>query len=129
MPQARVMVAAAGMILAGGLTACGSHPSSSSSSTSKAQFCRTFDALSSRATPGQAADRLSDVGTPGDMDSSARHGLDVLVDHLRDLPDQTKPAEITSMVRNLRTQDGDDVRAFISYYAQQCQHFPTDARS
>jgi hypothetical protein len=125
--EARILVAAAGMVLAGGLTACGSH--APSSSTSKAQFCRSFDTLTSRVTPRQAADRLAAVGTPGDMDSSARHGLEVLVEHLRELPDQTKPADVTSMVRNLRVQDGEDVRAFITYYAEQCRDFPTDAPS
>jgi hypothetical protein len=127
MLEAKILAAAAAMLLVGGLTACGSH--SSSSATGKAHFCRTFDTLTSRATPRQAADRLRDVGTPGDMGSSARHGLEVLVDHLRELPDQTKPAEITTMVRDLHAQDGEDVRAFIAYYAQQCQDFPTDAPS
>src|SRR4051794_31650531 len=108
MPEARILVAAAAVLLAGGLSACGSH--ASSNSTSKAHFCRSFDTLTSRTTPRQAADRFGQVGTPGDMDSSARHGLEVLVDHLRQLPDQTKPADVTSMVRNLHAQDAEDVR-------------------
>jgi hypothetical protein len=115
------------MLVAGGLTSCGGP--SSSSSASKADFCRTFDTLTSRATPRQAADRFREVGTPGDMDSSARHGLEVLVDHLRDLPEETTPREITMMIRNLHAEDGEDVRAFISYYAHKCQDFPTDAPS
>jgi hypothetical protein len=127
MPEARILVAAASILLAGGLTACGSD--ASSSSTSMAHFCRSFDTLTSGTTPRQAADRFGEVGTPDDMDSSARHGLEVLVDHLRKLPDQTKPADVTSMVRNLHTQDAEDVRAFITYYAHQCQGFPTDAPS
>src|SRR4051812_25586099 len=127
MPEARILGAAAAVLLAGGLTACGSH--SSSPATSTAHFCRSFDTLSSRATPREAAGRLGEVGTPGDMPSSARQGLEALVDHLRELPHQTKPADVTTMVRNLHAQDGADVRAFITYYAQQCQHFPTDAPS
>src|SRR3954466_15359840 len=105
MPETRILGAAAAMLLAGGLTACGSH--SSSPATSRAHFCRSFDTLSSRATPRRAAARLGDVGTPGDMDSSARHGLEVLVDHLRELPDRSKPADVTTMIRNLHAQDGE----------------------
>jgi len=127
MPEVRIVVAAAVMLLVGPLTSCDSQ--SSSSATSMADFCRAFDTLSSTATPRQAADRLGDVGTPGDMDASARRGLEVLVDHLRQLPDRAKPAEVTSMVRNLHAQDGADVHAFITYYAQRCQDFPTDPPS
>lgn len=129
MLRARVLAVAAALGILVGLTACGGDSSSPSASTSGAAFCRTFERLGSHATPRMAADQLSEVGTPRDMDASARHGLAVLVLHLRDLPDQTKPAEITSMVRNLHAQDGSDVRAFITYYAQECQGFPTGVPS
>jgi hypothetical protein len=129
MPGARILVVAGAMVLTGGLAACGTGSSSTPAVASKADFCRAFDTLSSRAKPSEAADRLSQVGAPRDMDSSARHGLEVLVDHLRDLPDKADPGDITSMVRNLHPDDGADVRAFIDYYAQECQGFPTDTPS
>jgi hypothetical protein len=116
------------MVLAGALTACGSS-SSSGSGASKGDFCRSFDDLGSRATPRHAADELSKVGTPSDIDADARHGFELLVDHLRDLPDKSSPGGITKMVQDMRPQDATDVRAFITYYASECQGLPGDSGS
>jgi hypothetical protein len=128
MPKARVVVAALATVLAGVLTACGGS-SSSGASASKADFCRTFDRLESDTTPQRAADELSRVGTPGGMPADARHGFDVLVNHLRDLPKGTQARQITQMVQGLNTQDMSDVRAFITYYAGECQGIPGDSSS
>jgi hypothetical protein len=128
---ARTSVVALGVLataLGGGLAACG-HSSASGPSASKADFCRTFDELGSDTTPARAADELSKVGTPDDIDSSARHGFDVLVDHLRDLPDGTQPRKITQMVQGLNAHDAADVRDFITYYASECQGLPADTSS
>jgi hypothetical protein len=128
MPQARTLVAAAAtMVLAGGLTGCGD--SSSSSSASKADFCRTFNQLGSDTSPHRAADELSRVGTPSDIGSGARRGFDVLVAHLRDLPEGAQPREVTQMVQGLHSQDATDVRAFITYYVGECQGLPGDSSS
>ncbi len=128
MPGARILAAAAAMVLAGSLAACG-DTSSSSSSASKADFCQTFNRLGSDSSPRHAADELSRVGTPSDIGSSARRGFVVLVDHLRVLPPGTKPAEITQMVKDLHSQDATDVRDFITYYASECQGLPGDSSS
>jgi hypothetical protein len=125
----RIQLLPVAMVLLAALTACGSQTSPTSSIRSKADFCRTFASLSSRATPRQAADRLAYAGTPRDMDSSARQGLQVLVDHLRELPDDTKPADVTTMVRDLRSRDAGDVRAFVTYVAHACHGFAPDAPS
>jgi hypothetical protein len=131
MPEARTdrivrtSVVATAMVLAGGLTACGG--SSSGSAATKADFCRTFDHLGGDTSPGRAADELSKVGTPADIGSSARHGFEVLVDHLRDLPDGTQPRRITQMVQGLSARDAADVRDFITYYAGECQGLPSSA--
>jgi hypothetical protein len=116
------------VVLAGGLAACGDS-SPSGPSASKADFCGTFDELGSDTTPARAADELSKVGTPDDIDSSARHGFEVLVDHLRDLPDGTQPRKITQMVQGLDAHDAADVRDFITYYASECQGLPADISS
>jgi hypothetical protein len=133
MPEARTLGAAAtAIVLAGCLTACGDHSSSasaSSSSASKADFCRTFDQLGSQTTPQRAADELARVGTPSDIGSSALRGFDVLIAHLRDLPPGTQPRQVTQMVQGLHSQDATDVRAFITYYASACQGLPGDPSS
>jgi len=119
MPQARFVVGVIGVGLAGCLVGCGG--SSSGSAASRADFCRTFDHLGSDTDPQKAADELSRVGTPSGIDSHARHGFLVLVDHLRQLPRGTTPGRISQMVHGLSEQDAADVRAFITYYAGECQ--------
>ena len=116
------------VLVAAGLSGCGDS-SSSGRSASKADFCHSFDTLGSRATPAHAADELSKVGTPSDIDAAARHGFELLVEHLRDLPDKSSPGGITKMVQDMRQQDAADVRAFITYYASKCQGLPGDSAS
>src|SRR5689334_3586804 len=117
MPEAKVVVGAMAMVLAGGLTGCGGNSSASSAGPSKADFCRTFNQLGSKSSPQHAADELTRVGTPSDISAGARRGFEVLVDHLRDLPATARPGDVTDMVRNLHSQDAADVRTFITYYA------------
>jgi len=118
------------MALAGGLTACGNDDSSSSpNAASKADFCRTFNQLGADTSPRRAADELSRVGTPSDISASARRGFDVLVAHLRELRPGANPGDVTQMVRGLHSQDAEDVRAFITYYATECQGLPGDSSS
>jgi hypothetical protein len=125
MPQGGVRAVAMAMALAGGLVACGHSSSTSSGATSTADFCRTFNQLGTDTTPHHAAEELSRVGTPSDISSTARHGFDVLVDHLRDLPAGTHAGQITQMVQGLNAHDASDVRDFITYYAQECQGVPS----
>lgn len=131
MTQARVLVTATALLLTGGLTACGGDSSSTSStaSASKADFCRTFNQLGADASPQDAAAELSRVGVPSDITASARHGFQVLVDHLQELSPNTKPGMVTQMVKNLPAQDASDVRSFITYYATECQGLPGDSSS
>ena len=133
MPEARTVRSAAltaplTLLMALGLAACG-DASSSGSSASQADFCRSFEKLGSDTTPGHAADELSRVGTPSDIGSSARHGFELLVSHLRELPDRSSPGGITKMVQDMNDQDAADVRDFITYYASECQGVAGDASS
>jgi hypothetical protein len=114
------------LVLAGGVSGCG-PTSSASTSASRADFCRTFDRLGTGTTPRRAADELSRVGTPSDIGASARRGFAVLVEHLRDLPPNTSPGEVTQMVQHLHTETAADVRAFIAYYAVECRRIPSDS--
>ena len=125
----RILVAAMAMGLTTFLTACGGSSSSGTSAASKEDFCRTFDRLGSGAAHAHAADELRAVGTPDDIGTTARHGFEVLIDHLRDLPAGTQPRQVTQMVQGLSAGDAAAVRAFITYYASECQGVPADPSS
>jgi len=124
------------LVLAGVLVACGSSSSGAAGSgsgmptdASKSAFCGAFDKLGSGTTPHEAADALGKVGTPSNIDSNARHGYQVLLDHLRELPDNAKESDITAMAKGLSGSDQADVTAFITYYATECQGLPGDSSS
>jgi hypothetical protein len=130
------LVAAVVLVLGGGLGACGSGPSSSAAGgagsptdASRATFCATFTDLGAHVTPQQAADDLGAVGTPSGIDPGARHGFEVLLDHLRRLPDDAKDADLTAMAQGLEKADRADVESFLTYYAEECQRVPTDSSS
>ena len=125
----RILVAAMALGVATCLTACGGSSSSGASAASKEDFCRTFDRLGSGNTPAHAADELRAVGTPDDIGTTAQHGFEVLIDHLRDLPAGTQPRQVTQMVQGLSAADAADVRAFITYYASECQDVPSGSSS
>jgi hypothetical protein len=129
MPEAKILAAVVAIVLGGGLAACGDNHDSSSGSASKTDFCRTFNQLGSDTSPQHAADELSRVGTPGDIGSSARRGFDILVEHLRDLRSGANPGDVTQMVKDLDSQDADDVRSFVTYYVGECQKLPADSSS
>ena len=137
MQLARTLVATGVLVLAGGLTACGGSGSSGSGSAgsspptdaSKAAFCQTFTHLGADVTPKEAADRLGRVGTPSGIDSGARHGFEVLVDHLGRLPDNAKDSDLTAMAQGLQKGDQADVISFLKYYADECQNLPTSPSS
>jgi hypothetical protein len=128
--------AAAGLLaLAGVLAACGSSSSSSTAGgggtadaptdASQSAFCQTFTELGQDVAPREAADRLIAVGTPSGIDDSARHGFEILVSHLHDLPDDSQRADLESMARDLPSSDQSHVIAFVTYYASECQTVPS----
>jgi hypothetical protein len=100
-------LAAAGLLaMTGVVAACGGGSSSSPaapagavvapSGASTSDFCGTFQ----------------------NMD--ARHGFEVLVDHLETLPDNAKSSDLTAMEKGLSATDQKDVLAFTTYLAQAC---------
>jgi hypothetical protein len=137
MRRQKTFVVAGSLVLAWTLGACGGGSSSTASAggsdaptdASKASFCASFDKLSSHTSPKEAADTLSAVGTPSDIGATARHGFEVLVERLRQLPPKANKGDITQMARELTGADQAAVIAFISYYAGECQGLPTDAPS
>ena len=133
MLRARMSAVAGIVLLAGGLAACGG-PSRGSGSTapddaSRSAFCRSLARLDGRGSPGRAADVLAGVGTPSDIGSSARHGFEVLLGRLRELPPHANQGDISQMGRGLTGADQRDVAAFIGYYARECRRQPTGPAS
>ena len=129
MHHAKTLLAAGTLVLAGGITACGGSSDAGGSgaptNASKASFCKTFTTLGADTTPKEAADKLGAVGTPSGIDSGARHGFEVLIDHLRALPDDAKDSDLTGMAKGLKAGDKTDVVAFLTYYTDECQDLPT----
>lgn len=110
--------------LAAGLGACGGSSGGSAGSpptdASQASFCKTFTGLGADTTPKQAATTLGRVGTPSNIGSAQRRGFVVLVQHLRQLPDAANNEALTRMTQGLKASDQADVRAFLTYYADEC---------
>jgi hypothetical protein len=125
----------AGGLLGGGLAACGGTPASGGSGSdapddaSRSSFCASLATLTGGVSPKKAADTLGRVGTPSDIGSDARHGFEVLLGRLRELPPHGSKSVITHMARGLRPPDQQDVAAFLTYYAGECRRLPTDAAS
>lgn len=114
--------------LAVGLAACGGGSSGSvapvgapPTDASQEGFCKTFTELGADVTPAEAAQKLGEVGTPSDIGPSQRHGFEVLLQHLSRLPDDSNDAALTQMTQGLKASDQADVRAFLTYYADECQ--------
>lgn len=136
MQNPKTLLAVGALLLAGGLAACGNGSSDSAAggsgaptNASKDAFCKTFTELGADVTPKEAADRLGKVGTPKDIDSGARHGFEVLVDHLRQLPDDAKDSDLTRMAQDLKAGDQADVVSFLKFYGDECAGLPTDSPS
>jgi hypothetical protein len=122
-------LAAAGLLaMTGVVAACGGSSSSAAptgaagapSGASTSDFCGTFQNMANSTTPKQAADKLQAVGTPGGIAADARHGFEVLVDHLETLPDNAKSADLTAMEKGLSATDQKDVLAFTTYLTKAC---------
>ncbi len=119
--------AAALLVVLGGVSACGSNSSSGSAGSAdgptdadKASFCATFAQLSNSTTPKDASAAFKKVGTPSDITSDARHGYEVLVEHLATLPDNAKSSDFAAMQKSLSAADLKDVTSFVTYLTAEC---------
>ena len=120
MPLTRTLVAAGALALSGGLAACGASDGSTPGDASPADFCRTFSGLRATTAPHDLAAALSKVGTPQDIDASARRGFEVLIDHLRALPANSQAHALRGMARRLVGSEETDVVAFLNYVTREC---------
>lgn len=125
----RTTIAAGSLLLAGALAACGGGSSSSSTATgaagsptnaSKGDFCGSFQTLSAKATPAEVATQLEKVGTPQDIDSSARHGFEVFLDKIKALPANAGSSALDNLQNSLSSADQKDVLAFVTYTQKEC---------
>jgi hypothetical protein len=139
MGHSKALVAGA-LVLAGALSACGSTSSSSPSAgagsgtgpprdAAQAAFCKTLTDINSDLDPTEIADRLNAVGTPSGITPTARAGFEVLVEHVRVLPDNPDNSDLTSLVKGLKASDRTDVMAFWTYFGNTCEPSPSASPS
>jgi hypothetical protein len=119
------------LLAAGGLSACGGGSSSGTTrgaqaptNASASAFCKTFVDLDSDVDPATVARDLATVGTPNGISPVARRGFEVLVDHVRVLPDKPNNSDLTALVKGLQTSDRAAVTAFWRYYGNECEPKP-----
>jgi hypothetical protein len=139
MGHSKALVAGA-LVLGGVLAACGSSSSPSPSAgagsgtgpprdATQATFCKTLTDISSDQAPSEIADRLNAVGTPSSISTTARAGFEVLVEHVRVLPDNPNNSDLTSLVKGLKASDRTDVLAFWTYFGNTCEPSPSASPS
>jgi hypothetical protein len=124
----KTLAAAGLLVMTGALAACGGGSSSTAATgaaaaptgASTTDFCSTFQNMANDSTPKQAADKLQAVGTPSDMPADARHGFEVLVDHLEVMPDTSQSKDLLAMEQGLSASDQKDVLAFTTYLTKAC---------
>lgn len=117
-----------------GLTACGGGGSSDQaggggagdvsgapSDAAKTDFCGTLEGTDSGAKPSEVAASMAAIGTPSDIDDSARHGFEVLVGKMAQI-DSANPSDsdIAKIAQGFKSEDLADVQAFIAYYVKEC---------
>lgn len=118
------------LVVTGALGACGGGSSSSQTASDGAAgaptnastdaFCTSFTELGSKVTPKEAADKLRQVGTPSGIPSGARHGFELLVDHLETLPDNADQSDISKLVQGMQAGDQTDLTSFVTYFTTTC---------
>jgi hypothetical protein len=113
------------VLVAGGLAACGNSSTGPGAhapdDAARSAFCGSWARLTGHLSPQRTADTLGKVGTPGDIGSRARHGFEVLLARLHDLPEHAHKGDITQMARGLHGTEQQDVAAFLAYYARECR--------
>jgi hypothetical protein len=127
----RTTLALGALVLAGGLSACGgggssgtTHSAEAPTDASSAAFCKTFVDLDTDVDPATVAGDLTRVGTPRGISPVARRGFEVLVDHVRVLPDKPNNSDLTALVKSLQSSDRASVVAFWNYYGNECEPSP-----
>jgi hypothetical protein len=122
----RTLAAAALVALVGVASGCGGAASSSSSAAgaptnaSKTDFCNAIKGANSSNSPSKLAEQLTKVGTPSGIDSSSRHGFEVLVKAFEKLPDNPQTSDIQKLIQGVSPGDQTDIEAFFAYAQTEC---------
>jgi hypothetical protein len=123
----RTLAAAALVALVGVASGCGGAASSGSASAadapnnaSKTDFCTAIKGANSSNSPRKLAEQLTKVGTPSGIDSSARHGFEVLVKAFEKLPDNPQTSDIQKLIQAVSPSDQTDIEAFFAYAQTEC---------
>ena len=129
-------------LLLGFLAGCGDDSSDAPESASVEDFCGVFLDLAQTAQEQGAdasdadaikllkdlADKLEEVGTPEDMPEDARDGLQLLIDKIKDLPDDATAEDLANVEKDFTEEDKANQEALQTYLADKCVHQPRPQR-
>ena len=113
----RLALASAGLMLLGGLTACGGSPDDAS----EKDFCKAFEKVSATSDFDKfqdAVDDFSDVGTPKGISEDARKGFEMIVDEAKDA-DSEKDFEDAD--KDFSKDEKKQVEEFSKYVGETCK--------
>ena len=133
------------VLLLGFLAGCGDDSSSgsdagdSTNSASVEDFCGVFLDMAKTAQEQGAdaseadavkllkdlADKLDEVGTPEDMPEDASAGLQLLIDKIKDLPDDATSKDLEQVEKDFTDEDKANQEALQTYLAEKCIATPT----
>jgi len=140
----KLSLLAAMALLLGFLAGCGDDSSGGSdggdsNSTSAEEFCGVFLDMAQTAQEQGAdasdadalkllkdlADKLEEVGTPEDMPEDAQDGLQLLIDKIKDLPDDATAEDLAKVEEDFTDEDKANQEALQTYLGEKCITTPT----
>ncbi|WP_067430393.1 hypothetical protein [Nocardioides jensenii] len=113
----RLALVGAGLVLVGGLTACGGAPDDAS----EKDFCDAYGKFQSAdefKDVQKASDKLDEVGTPEKIDGDARDGFELILDTVDDSDDEDA---LNDNVNDLDSDDNDKLEAFTKKAGEICE--------
>ena len=68
----------------------------------------------------EAADKLSEVGTPEDMPADARRAFEKAIEQIRSIPDGATQKEMDDIAADLTAEQQQDLQALTAYVTEKC---------
>ncbi len=135
----KLSLLAAMALLLGFLAGCGDDSSDAPEGASVEDFCGVFLDLAQTAQEQGAgasdadavkllkdlADKLEDVGTPDGMPEDAQDGLELLIDKIKDLPDDATAEDLANVEKDFSEEDKANQEALQTYLSKECMGTPT----
>ena len=114
----RLALASAGLMLLGGLTACGGSPDDAS----KGDFCNAFKKVGKTGSSDfkkfqDTVAEFGDVGTPKEISDDARKGFEFLIDKAGSADNEK---DFKKVGDNLSKDEEKQIKAFSEYAAKTC---------